>query len=361
MRVGDVGDTAARYALIERAVELEQYAFALMLAKGGSAGAADILEGKQTSERLRRMAKAAVGAGGLGNPGWAQEIGAQSLVSAFLENLASISVYDQLLAGGMVRSPLRTKVSSVTAAAAGHIGTEGAAQIISRMTLGNNTQIDPIRAYCIIVATEELVRFAVAGTSTFLARELRSGVAAVTNERFLGDLFSAAAPTVSAGTDIPAVREDIRTLLTAISPRANSRIYVVMRPQTATDLSLMSDADGELAFPNLSFRGGELQRDLPVLVSDQLGVGRVIMVDATGLAGESGEVTFNGSRQTALQLSDTPTNDSLTPTPTTATTLFQTNSVALKAERYFGYEVVRSSAVAALEEVDWGTANGSDA
>jgi hypothetical protein len=51
---------------------------------------------------------------------------------------------------------------------------------------------------------------------------------------------------------------------------------------------------------------------------------------------------------------DNPTNDSVTPTATTMVSMFQTHSVALRAERVVNWSKRRSSAVSYLGSVTWG-------
>jgi hypothetical protein len=185
-------------------------------------------------------------------------------------------------------------------------------------------------------------------------------VASATDLQFIAGLVAGTSPIPSSGTDADAYQTDMAALMASVSPRANSRLFVIMDANLALTLSLTRGTGGELVFPGLSYRGGELQRDLPVLVSDQCVAGVVILVDATGLAGNSDTVMLDGSAETTLQMDDAPTQSSVTPTATTVVNLFMTNARALRAERWFGFEIVRASAVAALTEVDWFSTGGSD-
>jgi hypothetical protein len=55
-----------------------------------------------------------------------------------------------------------------------------------------------------------------------------------------------------------------------------------------------------------------------------------------------------------LQMLDNPTNNSATGTPTTMVSMFQTNSTAFLAERFINWARRRTSAVAYLDNVNWG-------
>jgi hypothetical protein len=52
-------------------------------------------------------------------------------------------------------------------------------------------------------------------------------------------------------------------------------------------------------------------------------------------------------------MSDTPTGDSVAPTPTQLVSMWQTNSLALKAERFINWKKLRSGAVVFMNHVDW--------
>jgi hypothetical protein len=61
------------------------------------------------------------------------------------------------------------------------------------------------------------------------------------------------------------------------------------------------------------------------------------------------------SDQASLQMLDNPTNDSAVPTPTTVVSMFQTNSVALRAEREITWVKGRADAVVYMDDVNWGS------
>ena len=65
------------------------------------------------------------------------------------------------------------------------------------------------------------------------------------------------------------------------------------------------------------------------------------------------------SREASLQMLDNPTNDTVTPTATSMVSMWQTNSVAFRAERILNWKRRRASGVALLNEVAWGTPTAS--
>jgi hypothetical protein len=67
-------------------------------------------------------------------------------------------------------------------------------------------------------------------------------------------------------------------------------------------------------------------------------------------------VTIDASREASLQMDDAPINNSTTGTGASLVSMFQTNSIALRAERFINWAKVRAAAVALITDVDWGGA-----
>lgn len=313
-----------------------------------------------TDRVLRVLQKSAVGAASLDAPGWGTELGASALVGAFLETLKDASIFDTILPFAN-KVPFRTKFASVTAAATGNIVEAGAPMIVGRLTLASETGLEPQRAYSLIVATQELFRFAVSGSAELFGSQLRQAVAEATDQQFVSGILSATTPIASSGTDADAMRADIAALVAALAPRSNSKLFVVIRPELATKLSLAVSAFGARLFPDMSHAGGLLQKDLPALTSAQIPAGTVLAIDATGVSVATGDITLSSSSAAAIQMRDDPSMNATTPTATTTVSMFQTNSRALKCDRFFGFEVSRDNAVQALSDVDWFDTSGSDA
>ena len=82
--------------------------------------------------------------------------------------------------------------------------------------------------------------------------------------------------------------------------------------------------------------------------------------DAIALA-DDGQVTVDASREASLEMSDAPTGDAgaATPVATSLVSMWQTNSLALRAERFINWEKLRTGAVVYMEDVVWGGSTGS--
>ena len=112
--------------------------------------------------------------------------------------------------------------------------------------------------------------------------------------------------------------------------------------------------NGATAFPTMSPTGGTIF-NVPVLVSGASAVsGKIIVVDASGLAGSSMAIELQQLRQATIQMDDAP--DSPPTASTVQISLFQQNLLALAAQRYFGLSKLRSNAVSAIESVGYSPA-----
>jgi hypothetical protein len=128
----------------------------------------------------------------------------------------------------------------------------------------------------------------------------------------------------------------------------------------ALALSVQVNSLGQPEFPGLSMSGGRLN-GIPVIVSQYAanasgGGNLVIAVNASDIfLSDDGQVTIDASREASLQMLDNPTNNSATATPTTMVSMWQTNSVALRAERFINWSKRRDDAVVYMDDVNWGS------
>jgi len=94
---------------------------------------------------------------------------------------------------------------------------------------------------------------------------------------------------------------------------------------------------------------------MPIIASEYVPSDLVILVNASDiLLADDGVVTVDASREAAIQMDDAPTNNSGTGTGAAMVSMFQTNSVALRAERYINWLKRRPQSVQVLSGVAWG-------
>jgi hypothetical protein len=73
------------------------------------------------------------------------------------------------------------------------------------------------------------------------------------------------------------------------------------------------------------------------------------------LMADEGGVTIDASREASIEMLDNPTNDAAAGTPTTMVSMFQTNSVAIRATRFINWKKRRSDAVAYIKDAAYVT------
>jgi hypothetical protein len=108
-------------------------------------------------------------------------------------------------------------------------------------------------------------------------------------------------------------------------------------------------------------RGGTLM-GIPVIASQYAqdasgGAGNlVVLVNASDIfLADDGAVTVDVSTEASLQMSNSPTGNSATATAVSLVSMFQTNSIALRAERFINWKRRRTSSVAFIDDVNWGS------
>jgi HK97 family phage major capsid protein len=219
----------------------------------------------------------------------------------------------------------------------------------------------------ISVLTDELIRFSDPSAETRVRDSLANRVIARLDNDLLDPAVTAtpARPAsltngvtgiASSGTDSDAIRADIAALFADADDTdlPQDTAVLIMRPATARRLGLLMTITGVREFPDLTVRGGSLA-GYPVIVSNYAPANTVTLVFASEIyLSDDGTVTVDASREASIEMDDAPTHDSDTPTGVSLVSMFQTNSVALRAERYVHWSKRRANAVQVLTGVNWG-------
>ena len=132
-----------------------------------------------------------------------------------------------------------------------------------------------------------------------------------------------------------------------------------MSTATALALSMMVNALGQPEFPGVSMQGGTFQ-GLPVIASEFVATptagSYIWLVNANEifLADENG-FSVDMSTEASLEFDSAPTQSSVASVTATAlVSMFQTNSVAFRAERTLSWAKARSTSVAGIDTVNYG-------
>lgn len=229
----------------------------------------------------------------------------------------------------------------------------------------------------ISVLTEELVRFSDPAAEALVRDGLGDAVIEVMDTSFVdataasnsrpAGLRNNVVEIPSNGSDIDGITEDVAALWAdadgADLPQ-DSAVYI-MRPTISRRLGLMrGELNSNLLFPEINARGGNLL-GVPIITSNHAPAGKVMLVFASEIyLSDDGTVTVEASREASIQMVDAPSETTVAstdldedyPAPVHAelVSMFQTDSVALKAKRYIHWSKRRANAVQVLAGVEWG-------
>lgn len=336
--------------------------------------------GSQGNEEIVMAVKAAVAAQSTTNANLGGNLIAVGGVFAdFVEFLRPATILGKFGTGNIpsLRNvPFRVPLGGATSGGNAQWVGEGKAKPITNFNFAQNS-LSPLKVAAITVATMELLRDASVSAEEMLRDLLRDAVAERLDKDFVDPTKAASAgvspasitngvtPIVATGTgDADDVRADFRKVMAKYLAGNNppSTGVWVMPTMTALSASLLQNAMGNAEFPGLSITGGTLL-GLPVIVSDYMVTDPsdgafVAVVNAKDVyLADEGGVDVSASNEASLQMDDAPTQSSVaTVTGTSVVSMFQTNSVAIRAERTINWAKRRADAVALLSEVNWGGA-----
>lgn len=338
-----IGTVHAGLETATRAGEFAAIAKCLAAGAGGTHAAANFAEQKRLPRRVVEILKAGVSAGTLGgSEGTA--LGDYGVVAqAWLDSLRNISAFDALLPS-MVKIPLRTFVGISSLEVTGYVRGEGQAKTISQLQLAAQG-LDPISVVAWVVLSRELATFSGPNGGALFDRELRAGVAAATDSKFVSVLTAGLSPITSAGSSVTAVRTDLAKALAEIETDVRSQIFVLVTAKTAKSWALSATEGGAPSFPGMTVGGGEIA-GMRVLISSGVPDGEIIIVDAAQIVAASEGIELKSVQHSTIEMQAPP--DSPATASTVLVSLWQNNLVALSAERHFGVYRGRESAVALI-------------
>jgi hypothetical protein len=218
----------------------------------------------------------------------------------------------------------------------------------------------------IIVLTEELVRFSNPSAEALVRADMVAGIAQFLDQQFIDPAVAAVAgvnpASITNGAPTAAATANpVADIMSLINHFATNNIAVdgvtfIMSPANALSLSFRSNLDGSPEFPGVGLNGGNY-RGLTFITSNASTTNVTALQPALILYADEGGVSIDASREASLQMDSAPMS------PADATTvyvsLFQTNSVALRAERFVNWKRVTTNAVKYLTAANWPAPSGS--
>lgn len=364
---------------LEKGIRFARYVMCLAQAKGNIHMAKEIAATQlKDDDVVNAVLKAAVAAGTTTNAEWAGNlVEHRDLTTDFLEWLRPRTIIGRFGRDGIPalrRVPFNIHIKGQSAAAAaGWVG-EGYAKPVTRMGF-SDTYLGWAKVAAISVITEELARFSSPAAEGLVRDELGNAVIERIDVDFVDPAKAAATgaaaspasitngvtPVPSSGNTAEDVRADIAALW-AVADQTNlpvdSAVYIT-DSRTARMLGLLRNPLGQREFPEVTMRGGTID-GIPVIVSnyvpsDSSGSLFILAFASEILLADDDLVTVEASREASILMDSAPNMNSGTPTgAANMVSMWQTNSIALRAERMINWARRRPQAVAYLTGVNWG-------
>ena len=322
--------------------------------------------------------KAAVAAGTTTDATWAGPlVDPTNLAGEFLAYLRPQTILGQFGTGNVpsLKSvPFNVRIAGQTTGGAGYWVGQGKAKPLTKfdyeaVTLGFS------KVAAISVITEELARFSSPSAEALVRDGLRDALVERLDIDFIdpdkaevaavspASITNGVTPLTSSGTTADDIREDLKALMGAfIGTNMNvADLVLITTNSVALSLSMMNNTLGQREFPGIGLSGGSLN-GIPIVASQYAqddGANMLVAVNAKAVAlADDGAVSVEASREASLEMSDTPTGASAPATAIALVSMWQTNSIALKAERFINWKKLRTGAVAWMT-VDWAGSSGS--
>ena len=364
----------AKPPLLKDGLALAQFAKFVGLSKGNEDKALRMAKNdSRTDRRVVGVLKAAVEAGTTDSDSWAGALVGEetSLFADFVEFLRPQTIIGRI--PNLRTVPFRVPLIGQTDGGEGYWTGEAKAKGLTKFDFERKT-LEPLKVANIAVVTDELLRNSSPSADALIRDQLVAAIRHRLDADFINpgkaavsgvspaSITNGITPTPSSGNGEDDVRDDIKAMFAGFiaANNAPSNGVWIMSNTTALSLSLMHNALGNRVFPDVNMDGGVLW-GLPVVASEHVPSDSnghfVVLVNASDIyLGDEGGFRVDMTDQASLQMDDDPGHDSDTPTAAQLVSLWQTNSVAFRAERIINWMRRRDSAVQVLSGVNWGDA-----
>jgi HK97 family phage major capsid protein/HK97 family phage prohead protease len=310
------------------------------------------------------------------NPTWAGALvgEAGAIIADFIEYLRPQTILGKFGQNGipdLTRVPFYAALIGQTSGGHGYWVGEGKAKPLTSFDFSRKS-LTPLKVANIAVLSDEIIR----SSNPAVEPLIRDALVAALRERLDIDFVDPAKvavpnispasitngvpPIASVGGDAESVRADIKAAITAYTANNNTASggVWIMPTNLAMSLGMMVNLLGQPEFPGISRTGGNLS-GFGIIPSDYVPADTVVLANAPEIyLGDEGGFAVDMSREASLEMSDAPTSSSSPVTAATApmVSLWQTNSVGLRAERTINWMKRRPEAVVVLDGVTWGDA-----
>jgi HK97 family phage major capsid protein/HK97 family phage prohead protease len=359
---------------LEKGIAFARFAGALGAARGDLGAAMAVAEKRfPDDKRLHHIMKSAVAAGTTQNAAWAGNlVEYQEIATDFIEYLRPKTIIGQFGVNGVpaLRSiPFNVTIKGQSAGgSAGWVG-EGKHKPLTNPQF-STVNLGWFKLAAITVASDELLRFSNPSAERLIRDDLAAAVIEEMDSAFIA-LSNAGTSNVkpasitnsltsyTSGTGDP--EADIAALWTsAVSGNydLSSAVYITT-PAVAMKLAGLKSAADNRRFPEVTVLGGKIN-GIPLIVSNKVDANAFILAFASEIfIADDNIVTLDASREAALIMDSAPqsiydaakgeTPNAAAAAAAVPVSMFQTNQIAFRAERYVNWAKRRTNAVAGVD------------
>ncbi|EAX5777740.1 phage major capsid protein [Salmonella enterica subsp. enterica serovar Senftenberg] len=357
---------------LEKGIAFARFAKSLAAANGSRSEALEIARKQYPDDaKLHHVLKAAVGAGTTTDPQWAGAlVEYQEYAQDFVEYLRPQTIIGRFGQGNIPslrKVPFNIRIPAQTSGGSANWVGQGKAKPLTKFDFESIT-FSFAKVAAIAVLTDELIRFSNPAADALVRNALAEAVIARLDTDFISpskaEVANVSPASITNGiTAVPSTGnpdDDAAAafgVFVAANLQPNGAVWL-MSSTTALALSMRKNALGQKEYPEMTLLGGTFQ-GLPVIVSQYVG-NQLVLVNAPDIyLADDGGVAVDMSREASLEMESDPAGDSITPTGTELVSMFQTNSVAIRAERWINWKRRRTDAVAVISGVNYGAGAGS--
>lgn len=287
----------------------------------------------------------------------------------FLRNQTIVGKFGQGGIPALRRVPFYYPVVTQATGGTAYWVAEGSAKPMTKPTW-SRTELTPLTIAGLAAVTLQALRFSSPSAEIALRDDLTAAVIEAIDSAFIDPANSGSAgakpasitngisgTAASTGGDADSIRADARAAMLVFVNAKNpltSGVWI-MSGANALGLSLMVNALGQPEFPGVTVNGGTFM-GLPVIVSEAAGT-TVTLVNAGDVwLADDGGVNVDVSGEASLQMVDNPTGTSTGSDPIEATlvSMFQTNSMAIRVEKFINWARRRATGVSTITAAEWG-------
>lgn len=353
---------------LEPGVRFARYAMCIGASKGNLMQAELIAAQRfKDTPEVAMALKTAVSAGTTQDATWASPlVQLQEMQAEFIDFVRPLTLLGRI--PNLRRVPFNIKFTRQTAGTSGSFVGEGLPKPLGKMSF-ELLSLTWAKAATIIVMTEELLRFSNPNAEILARDDLAAGISQYLDKRFIDPVYAGVSnvspasitngitPIASLGTSIANITDTAALALNAMitADLDPSRFVWIMNPAIALDLSLKRTTQDVFAFPGITALGGTFL-GYPVVTSNNVVLSGsptesfVVLVDPTNImVADDGGVQIDMSTEASLQMDDSPSAGAQS-----MVSLWQSNMIGLRAERFINWRRRRETAVGVITmNVKW--------